>query len=94
MNHNKQPAFLIADNPMTDSDEYVIHTRYPVCIIRMSPKPDGGYYDDCVWMEPLPDESPLSTDPLRLTKLMRRACDWFHAYCVWEEQHSHDDNEL
>ncbi len=33
-NKDKLPRFMVADNPLSGSELYIIHARQPLCIIR------------------------------------------------------------
>lgn len=82
MKKQKLPAFVIADNPMTDPPRtFIIHLRYPFVVAELN--------DDCcnligLWNEPLTGE--WLTDPLKMAGLMRRMGDWYIAYCNWEDE--------
>lgn len=34
MPKDKLPRFMVADNPLTGPELYIIHTRKPLCIVR------------------------------------------------------------
>jgi hypothetical protein len=52
-NKDKLPRFMVADNPLSGSELYIIHARQPLCIIRahdmvvIEGKADDGLLNRC-----------------------------------------------
>lgn len=89
--NNLLPRFLIAENPMAESDvEYVIHTQEPRFIAKRVYENPGTDFEIVQEIDDM--NTFFKGDLQKMASLMRRLGDWWVAYINWEEE-NHDEND-